>query len=382
MNNSLRNEFKEFLIKQGYKLKTPSGNNSTVYDYQKRIDYVCEIENCNWEELATNITTAIHDYSPNGEKSKYGAKSHNAVFSALKQYHEFINKEKNFDIAEEKESKNHISNAFLKTELDKRQIAYTEKRKSFYEINISTNKYILKCRTYNKNYTFVSKSEIPNLADNIMTALVEWSNNKPTNVYLIPMIEWKKPQNTILKDKDYNGLQSQPEWGIDINQTNKEELNNFYIDKIINNIKKNINQKIIKEIEHPQNLETEKQALIKVRIGHSKLKENVLKIKQACDICGLNHPKLLIASNIKPWAKSNDYEKLDCENILLLCPMHDALFDKGLISFDRHGHILISKELNQQNLALMNIDKKNNINITSQRQQDYLDWHRKNIFIN
>lgn len=30
----------------------------------------------------------------------------------------------------------------------------------------------------------------------------------------------------------------------------------------------------------------------------------------------------------------------------------------------------------------MNIDKKNNINITSQRQQDYLDWHRKNIFIN
>lgn len=340
MNNSLRNEFKEFLIKQGYKLKTPSGNNSTVYDYQKRIDYVCEIENCNWEELATNITNAIHDYSPNGKKSKYGEKSHNAVFSALKQYHEFINKEKNFDIVEEKESKNHISNAFLKTELDKRQIAYTEKGKSFYEINISTNKYILKCRTYNKNYTFVSKSEIPNLADNIMTALVEWSNNKPTNVYLIPMIEWKNPQNTILKDKDYNGLQSQPEWGIDINQTNKEELNNFYIDKIINNIKKNINQKIIKEIEHPQNLETEKQALIKVRIGHSKLKENVLKIKQSCDICGLNHPKLLIASHIKPWAKSNDYEKLDCENILLLCPMHDALFDKGLISFDRHGHIL------------------------------------------
>lgn len=251
MNNSLRNEFKEFLIKQGYKLRTPSGKNSTVYSYQKGIDYVCEIENCNWEELATNITTAIHDYGPNGEKSKYGAKSHYTVFNALKQYQEFINKEKNFDI-----------------------------------------------------------------------------------------------------------------------------------DKIINNIKKNINQKIIKEIEHPQNLETEKQALIKVRIGHSKLKENVLKIKQACDICGLKHPKLLIASHIKPWAKSNDYEKLDCENILLLCPMHDALFDKGLISFDRHGHILISKELNQQNLALMNIDKKNNINITSQRQQDYLDWHRKNIFIN
>lgn len=147
MNNSLRNEFKEFLIKQGYKLKTPSGNNSTVYDYQKRIDYVCEIENCNWEELATNITNAIHDYSPNGKKSKYGEKSHNAVFSALKQYHEFINKENNFDIVEEKESKNHISNAFLKTELDKRQIAYTEKGKSFYEINISTNKYILTSKT-------------------------------------------------------------------------------------------------------------------------------------------------------------------------------------------------------------------------------------------
>ena len=38
--NNIKSSFQEFLIKQGYKITTPSGNPSTVYDYKKRIDFI------------------------------------------------------------------------------------------------------------------------------------------------------------------------------------------------------------------------------------------------------------------------------------------------------------------------------------------------------
>ena len=90
---------------------------------------------------------------------------------------------------------------------------------------------------------------------------------------------------------------------------------------------------------------------------------------------------MLVASHIKPWSKSDDSEKLDFENILLLCSMNDALFDKGLISFDDNGKILISRELGEEEKALVNINEDSCIDINSQKQKDYLKYHRKNIFI-
>ena len=90
---------------------------------------------------------------------------------------------------------------------------------------------------------------------------------------------------------------------------------------------------------------------------------------------------MLVASHIKPWSKSDASEKLDFENILLLCSMHDALFDKGLISFDDNGKILISKELGEKEKALVNINEGICIDINSQKQKEYLEYHRKNIFI-
>lgn len=153
--------------------------------------------------------------------------------------------------------------------------------------------------------------------------------------------------------------------------------------KYVKNIKltKNINKKYIEELEKTKYKETEKQALVKIRLGHSKLRDEVIKNKYKCEICGLSYNKLLVASHIKPWSKSDDSEKLDFENILLLCSMHDALFDKGLISFDDNGKILISRELGEEEKALVNINEDSCIDINSQKQKEYLEYHRKNIFI-
>lgn len=316
---------------------------------------------------------------------KYGiTKVHKAIFSGQNISKEnLIKYVKNikFQPASNIMNKNKLSNDFLKEVLKSQKIKFIEKSNSFYEISISNHKFILKCRTYNNNYTFVTKSEIPNLSEDIIIALVEWQNEKPTNLYLIPTSEWASGKWSMLKNKKYEGLQSKPEWGIDINKSNKYELSNFSADKILKNLTKNINKKYIEELEKTKYKETEKQALVKIRLGHSKLRDEVIKNKYKCEICGLSYNKLLVASHIKPWSKSDDSEKLDFENILLLCSMHDALFDKGLISFDDNGKILISRELGEEEKALVNINEDSCIDINSQKQKDYLKYHRKNIFI-
>lgn len=185
---------------------------------------------------------------------------------------------------------------------------------------------------------------------------------------------------TICKNNKY----SKPKWEIDINQTNKHELNQFLANKIIKSINEKEDKKIIEEIDNCEadiNKETEKQALVKIRMGHSKLRNRILNHKKKCEICGIKNNKLLIISHIKPWSKSEDHEKLDESNILLLCSMHDALFDKGLISFDDNGKILISSELDENEQALVNVNEDSYIKITSDRQIEFLKYHRENIFI-
>jgi len=86
----MKNQFEKYLINQGYSLTTPSGKPSTVYDYQKRIDKVCEWENCSWETLALNISRIVVLYDVGGAKEELGNKSHRAVINALKQFKNFV----------------------------------------------------------------------------------------------------------------------------------------------------------------------------------------------------------------------------------------------------------------------------------------------------
>ena len=93
----------------------------------------------------------------------------------------------------------------------------------------------------------------------------------------------------------------------------------------------------------------------------------------------LSDERFLIASHIKPWSKSNNHERLDLNNVLLLCPHHDAAFDKGYITFDQDGMILISSELTLETRALLNLNPKRKVELTD-KQSEYILWHRENIF--
>lgn len=86
----MKKDFEVFLIRKGYKQYTPSGNPSTVYDYVKRIDRVCDWESMTWQNLAASINNILPQYDVGGIKEELGHKSHNAVISALRCFREFL----------------------------------------------------------------------------------------------------------------------------------------------------------------------------------------------------------------------------------------------------------------------------------------------------
>ena len=75
-----------------------------------------------------------------------------------------------------------------------------------------------------------------------------------------------------------------------------------------------------------------------VRMGQHRFAAAVLEnYAHSCAFCGfaprsLPKHKLLLASHIKPWADSDDRERLDPRNGVAACPTHDAAFDTGLIT--------------------------------------------------
>lgn len=124
----------------------------------------------------------------------------------------------------------------------------------------------------------------------------------------------------------------------------------------------------------------EKIQLTKSRRGQGIFKANVRLIEDHCRITGVSNIKHLRASHIKPWAASDNHEKLDGFNGLLLSPHVDHLFDRGFISFRDTGEILVSKELNPKVLNQWSIRSTQNVGEFKSGQCEYLDYHREIVF--
>lgn len=82
--------FKDYLVEQGYSEFTPSGNPSTAYDYMKRVEKICDREGISIKKLADNISFYVDKYGPTGNEAEFGRKSHNAFISALRKFADFI----------------------------------------------------------------------------------------------------------------------------------------------------------------------------------------------------------------------------------------------------------------------------------------------------
>jgi len=134
--------------------------------------------------------------------------------------------------------------------------------------------------------------------------------------------------------------------------------------------------KDVKDIEKSSIKETEKENLIKSRLGQGSFRRDLVNYWNGCSVTGSKQIDILIASHIKPWKDANNDERLNSFNGLLLIPTIDKLFDKGYISFNDNGEIIISEKLN--NYKVLGINKKMKIKISS-RHKKYLKYHRKNV---
>ena len=91
----------------------------------------------------------------------------------------------------------------------------------------------------------------------------------------------------------------------------------------------------------------EREAFVKVRIDQSFFREMILaSYKTRCAICSLPKPELLVASHIVPW--SLDFSlRMNPQNGICMCVLHDKAFDKGLLSITDDYRLLLANTLKE-----------------------------------
>jgi putative restriction endonuclease len=146
------------------------------------------------------------------------------------------------------------------------------------------------------------------------------------------------------------------------------------------------------DVEHPYTLEkeqeeidqivdkTEKIIMTRARIGQGKYREELLRLCPFCPITLVSDDRLLIASHIKPWAKSNDIEKIDPLNGFMLTPTFDFMFDRGFLSFTDDKKSILSPFLSKMTYSKLGIsDDKIFSHLQTDGRENYLEYHRTEI---
>ena len=126
----------------------------------------------------------------------------------------------------------------------------------------------------------------------------------------------------------------------------------------------------------------EKQEIRKAREGQGKYREELLEQCRFCPFTMISDERLLIASHIKPWAASNDKEKVDPYNGYMLSPLYDKLFDRGFITFNEKRHVILSQFISPY--TWKQIGLKNDTFIKAlpmdEKRIEYLKFHRESVY--
>jgi putative restriction endonuclease len=133
---------------------------------------------------------------------------------------------------------------------------------------------------------------------------------------------------------------------------------------------------------------TEVHANVKVRRGQQFFRQAILTVYDLrCCISGINVPRLLVASHIKPWGRFPDC-RTNPRNGLCLSTLHDAAFDGGLITLDEKLSVVLSKRLRkffpqpalEQNFVPFEGKPIRLPEKLAEPDPDFLRYHREEIF--
>lgn len=142
-------------------------------------------------------------------------------------------------------------------------------------------------------------------------------------------------------------------------------------------------------------VETVRMAEQAVRMGQHRFAASVLdNYRHTCAFCGfaprsLPKHRLLVASHIKPWADSDDRERLDPRNGVAACPTHDAAFDTGLITVNGGLCVHRAPPLESSSQVDPEVDRyfgpalKQKLMVPAGAAppgQSYLSWHAEHIY--
>lgn len=142
-----------------------------------------------------------------------------------------------------------------------------------------------------------------------------------------------------------------------------------------------LSSEILEDEEIP---ETERLSIVTARRGQGAFKERVMKLERRCRITHVDRIEHLRASHIRPWRDCEDHrQRLDGSNGLLLTPSIDHLFDRGFISFENRGELLISPVAHRPSLKKMGIitDQVISVGSFTEDQKSYLGYHRDQVFL-
>lgn len=124
---------------------------------------------------------------------------------------------------------------------------------------------------------------------------------------------------------------------------------------------------------------TEVLTRINARRGQGKFREDLMRVwGNACSVTGLDCREVLRASHVIPWVDSTPKQRLDSNNGLLLSANLDALFDKGLITFDKTGQMHISKRVDAKHRRALGLPKP--LRFVPKELVAYLKFHQDVVF--
>lgn len=182
-----------------------------------------------------------------------------------------------------------------------------------------------------------------------------------------------KPVHIIFQSLDYD------------DQTSLEHLLNLYtwspkkIGRDSSNVKDmshKVSNRRKKNYKKPS--KTERRGLVTSRVGQGWYRREILnRWNNMCSVTNCELSKVLISSHIVPWSQSNEDERLDVGNGILLSPNLDSLFDRYLISFKDSGEIIISKNIEEKDLELLGINHDMKLRKVFDDMKPYLSRHRQ-----
>lgn len=124
--------------------------------------------------------------------------------------------------------------------------------------------------------------------------------------------------------------------------------------------------------------ETERSGLVTSRVGQGAYRKRIIhRWNYQCAVTGFDKLDILIASHILPWAESDNNQRLDVHNGILLSPTYDALFDRHLISFENSGKIILSDTIETKAFEKIGVTGMEKIKALSPLNYEYLEKHRE-----